>query len=134
MLMKEPETFDYLKQALDETRSALKAEPVFKGDSADRDLKSTRARTSGNLLPAIPLLAEQPEVKKLPYTKSLITVKEAAAILGLSPKTLYNRGAGTEHLTRVRHGRVVRMIRQEVEAHVNNLIKKAERSHVVSRR
>jgi len=66
----------------------------------------------------------------MPYTKRLITIKEAAAILALSPKTLYNRGAGTELLTMVRHGRVVSMIRQEVEAHVDNLIKKADRSRV----
>jgi excisionase family DNA binding protein len=63
----------------------------------------------------------------MPYTKSLITIKEAAAILRLSPKTLYKRGAGTERLTMMRQGRLVRMIRQEVEAHVDNLIRIAQR-------
>ncbi len=47
------------------------------------------------------------------YTKSLIAVKQAAEIFGLSPKTVYAGKAGTERLTRVRHGkRAVRMIRQ----------------------
>ena len=33
----------------------------------------------------------------MPYTKTLITIKEAAAILALAPKTLYNGGAGTNY-------------------------------------
>ena len=64
----------------------------------------------------------------MPYTRTLITIKEAAAILALAPKTLYNGGAGTERLTRIRQGGSIRFIRQEVEAHVDNLIKKAQRS------
>lgn len=54
------------------------------------------------------------------YTKTPITVEQAAEILGLSPKTIYNCGGGTGKLTRVRHGRSVRLIRQEVEA-LNNM-------------
>lgn len=51
------------------------------------------------------------------YTKTPITATQAASILGLSPKTLYNGGAGTEGLTRLRTpgSRTVRFIRQEVE-------------------
>jgi len=57
------------------------------------------------------------------YTKNLITVKQAADMLGLSPKTLYAGKAGTENLKRVRNGkRAVRMIRQEVEAHLQRII------------
>jgi excisionase family DNA binding protein len=54
--------------------------------------------------------------------RTLITVKEAAAILGLSESTVYNRKAGTGRLTRVKHGKAVRMIRQEIEAHADRLI------------
>lgn len=61
--------------------------------------------------------------QKMSYTKSLITVRQAADILGLSPKTLYAGKAGTEKLKKVRNGtRTVRMIRQEVEAHLERLI------------
>jgi predicted DNA-binding transcriptional regulator AlpA len=57
------------------------------------------------------------------YTKNLITVKQAADMLGLSPKTLYAGKAGTENLKRVKNGkRAVRMIRQEVEAHLQRII------------
>jgi plasmid maintenance system antidote protein VapI len=49
------------------------------------------------------------------YTKTPITVNEAAEILGLSPKTVHNLGGGTARLTRLRLGRSVRLIRQEVE-------------------
>ena len=31
------ETFDYLKQALDETRVALSAEPIFKADFSNKE-------------------------------------------------------------------------------------------------
>jgi excisionase family DNA binding protein len=57
------------------------------------------------------------------YSNTLITVQQAAEMLGLSPKTVYAGKAGTERLTRVRHGkRAVRMIRQEVEAHLQKLM------------
>ena len=62
------------------------------------------------------------------YSRSLITVKQAAEILGLSPKTVYAGKAGTENLRRVRNGRrTVRMVRQDVEAHLQRLMS-SERS------
>jgi predicted DNA-binding transcriptional regulator AlpA len=57
------------------------------------------------------------------YTNTLITVRQAAEMLGLSPKTLYAGKAGTEKLRRIRNGkRAVRMVRQEVEAHLQRLM------------
>ena len=57
------------------------------------------------------------------YTNSLITVQQAAEMLGLSPKTLYAGKAGTENLRRIKNGkRAVRMVRQEVEAHLQKLM------------
>jgi predicted DNA-binding transcriptional regulator AlpA len=49
-------------------------------------------------------------------TIELITVKEAAQILGLAEKTVHNGGAGTNRLQRKRYGRAVRLIKSEVEA------------------
>lgn len=54
--------------------------------------------------------------------EELITVKEAASILCLCTKTIYNRKGGTEKLTRVRQGETVRLIRKEVFEHRHNLI------------
>lgn len=49
--------------------------------------------------------------------KTRITAKGVAEIIGCSEKTVYNRGAGTEELTRIRNGRVqVRFILEEVLA------------------
>jgi predicted DNA-binding transcriptional regulator AlpA len=57
------------------------------------------------------------------YTNTFITVRQAAEMLGLSPKTLYAGKAGTEKLRRIRNGkRAVRMVRQEVEAHLQRLM------------
>jgi hypothetical protein len=61
-----------------------------------------------------------------------ITVDEAAAELGLKPKTVYNRKGGTGHLTRVRQGRTIRLIKREVLAHKSELIEKATRRHYVN--
>lgn len=63
------------------------------------------------------------------YTHTLITVKEAAKMLGLAEKTVHNQRGGTCKLTRIRRGRSVRMIRQEVQQHLESLIKAAQRSH-----
>ena len=63
------------------------------------------------------------------YTHTLITVKEAAKMLGLAEKTVHNHRGGTCKLTRIRRGRSVRMIRQEVQQHLESLIKAAQRSH-----
>ena len=59
-----------------------------------------------------------------PYARTPITIKEAAAMLGLAESTVRGRKAGTEKLTRLKHKKSVRMIRQEVEAHLENLYRK----------
>lgn len=56
----------------------------------------------------------------------LITVREAADMLGLSPDTVHHLKGGTHTLTRVRMGRAVRMIRQEVEDHIQQQIKASQ--------
>jgi excisionase family DNA binding protein len=61
--------------------------------------------------------------------RTLITVKEAADILGLPRSTVYNRKGGTAKLTRVKHGKAVRLIRQEVEAHADKLINTGRREN-----
>lgn len=63
------------------------------------------------------------------YTHTLITVKEAAKMLGLAEKTVHNHRGGTCNLTRIRRGRSVRMVRQEVQQHLESLIKAAQRRH-----
>ena len=57
----------------------------------------------------------------------LISVKDAAKILSLAPKTVYNRKAGTERLLRIRQGRTVQLLRSEVEAHRDERIREAEK-------
>ncbi len=59
--------------------------------------------------------------------RTFITVKEAANILGLPESTIYNRKAGTAKLTRVKHGKAVRLIRQEIEAHADKVINAGRR-------
>ena len=50
-------------------------------------------------------------------SKTRITAKRVAEIIGCSEKTVYNRGAGTDELSRIRNGRVqVRFILEEVLA------------------
>lgn len=47
--------------------------------------------------------------------KTRITARRVAEILGCSPKTVYNGGAGTEQLTRIQNGtRQIRFILEEV--------------------
>jgi len=47
--------------------------------------------------------------------KTRITARRVAEIFGCSPKTVYNDGAGTEQLTRVRNGsRQIRFLLEEV--------------------
>ena len=49
--------------------------------------------------------------------KTRITARRVAEILGCSHKTVYNGGAGTEDLTRVRNGaRQIRFLLEEVLA------------------
>ena len=49
--------------------------------------------------------------------KTRITARRVAEILGCSPKTVYNGGAGTEQLTRIQNDtRQIRFILEEVLA------------------
>jgi excisionase family DNA binding protein len=57
-----------------------------------------------------------------------ITVKEAADMLGLAEDTVHHLKGGTHKLTRVRFGRAVRMIQQEVDDHINQRLKDGQRS------
>jgi hypothetical protein len=53
-----------------------------------------------------------------------------AEIIGCSEKTVYNRGAGTDKLTRIRNGRrQIRFILEEVLAFTESQEKEARRSH-----
>jgi predicted DNA-binding transcriptional regulator AlpA len=61
------------------------------------------------------------------YTKTPITAKQVSAILGLAEKTIHNGGGGTQGLARMRHGRAVRFIQQEVEALRDKRLKEGER-------
>jgi len=62
------------------------------------------------------------------YTRKLITIKEAANILGIAESTLRGRKAGTAQLTRIKHGsKSVRMILQEVQAHLDKVIQDGQR-------
>lgn len=71
--------------------------------------------------------------RKSSYARKLITVKEAARILGIAESTLRGRKAGTEKLTRIKYGaKSVRMIEQEVEAHVANLIDQAQKQSLAA--
>lgn len=61
------------------------------------------------------------------YSRTLITTKEAAEILGLAESTLRGHKAGTQKLTRIKQKtKSVRMVRQEVEAHIGTLYRKTE--------
>ena len=60
----------------------------------------------------------------------LITVREAAGMLGLSPDTVHHLKGGTHSLTRVRLGRSVRMIRQEIETHIAEKIKVSQQRSI----
>lgn len=63
---------------------------------------------------------QQPEIKLIDY-------KAAAAILGLSPKTVSNGGAGTGKLKKRMAGRTIRFIESEVIAFRDSLLN--EQSH-----
>lgn len=65
-------------------------------------------------------------ILKLSSQPTFITIKEAALMLGLAPDTVHHLKGGTHKLTRVRHGRAVRMLRQEVEAHIQQQIKTSQ--------
>ena len=58
--------------------------------------------------------------------EDFISVRDAAAILNLSPKTVHNRNGGTGHLTRVKQGRTVSLLRSEVLEYKRQLISEAK--------
>lgn len=60
--------------------------------------------------------------------KTRISAKRVAEIIGCSEKTIYNGGAGTDGLTRIRNGRrQVRFILEEVVALAERQEKEAQR-------
>jgi predicted DNA-binding transcriptional regulator AlpA len=62
--------------------------------------------------------------------KTRITARRVAEIIGCSEKTVYNRGAGTDQLTRIRNGRrQIRFILEEVLAFTESQEKEARQSH-----
>ncbi len=61
------------------------------------------------------------------YTRTLITVKDAAKMLALAESTVRGRKAGTAKLAHVKLGRATRMILQEVEALRDKLAKSGQR-------
>ena len=67
--------------------------------------------------------------------KTRITTKRVAEIIGCSEKTVYNRGAGTEELTRIRNGtRQIRFILEEVLALAERQENEAKRQSRSTRR
>ena len=74
--------------------------------------------------------AVKDRLTELSSRPTFITIKEAANMLGLAPDTVHHLKGGTHKLTRVRHGRAVRMIRQEVDAHIQQQIKASHRNSI----
>jgi excisionase family DNA binding protein len=72
----------------------------------------------------------QDRLRDLSIRPTFITIKEAANMLGLAPDTVHHLKGGTHKLTRVRHGRAVRMIRQEIDAHIQQQIKASQRNSI----
>lgn len=65
----------------------------------------------------------------LPRRKTRISARRVAEIIGCSEKTVYNGGAGTDELTRVRNGRrQVRFFLEEVVALAERQEKEAQKS------
>lgn len=59
------------------------------------------------------------------YNKTYITAREVATMSGLGESTVYNGKAGTDQLRRVKLGRAVRWIKQDVEAYMTRIEKKS---------
>jgi excisionase family DNA binding protein len=59
---------------------------------------------------------------------TFITIKQAANMLGLSPDTVHHGKAGTNTLTRVRFGRSVRIILQEVDVYIQQRLTASQRN------
>jgi excisionase family DNA binding protein len=74
--------------------------------------------------------AVKDRLTELSSRSTFITIREAANMLGLAPDTVHHLKGGTHKLTRVRHGRAVRMIRQEVDAHIQQQIKASQRNSI----
>jgi hypothetical protein len=54
------------------------------------------------------------------------TVKDAAIISGLAPKTWYEGAAGTASVLRIRFGRSIRLLRSDVDRFIKERINDAE--------
>lgn len=80
---------------------------------------------------AMPYLVRSADEREARDACELITIKDAALILGLAPSTVHNCKGGTGVFTRVRLGRSVRLIRAEVEQYKQERIAEAQR---ISRR
>ena len=57
--------------------------------------------------------------------RKLIKVREAAERLALDEQTIYGHKGGTEKLTRVKMGRAVRLVEDEVDSLVEKKIKES---------
>jgi predicted DNA-binding transcriptional regulator AlpA len=55
------------------------------------------------------------------------TIRYAAQRSGLAIKTWYQRGAGTDAVTRVRFGRSIRLLRSDVEKFITDRVAEAKR-------
>lgn len=71
-------------------------------------------------------------------TVTLMTLKDAAAMLCLTPSAVRQGKAGTAHLTKVRQGEGKRqpifLVREEVEAHIRSLVDHARGLHASTER
>ena len=56
------------------------------------------------------------------------TVQEAALISGLSLKTWYQGGAGTDAVPRVRFGRSIRLLRSDLEKFIGDRVREAKQA------
>jgi hypothetical protein len=67
---------------------------------------------------------------------TLITLKEASALLRLTPSAIRQNKAGTRHLTKVRQGEGKRqpifLVLEEVEAHIRSLVENARELNAVA--
>jgi hypothetical protein len=53
------------------------------------------------------------------------TIKDAAMVSGLAPKTWYEGAAGTDSVPRIRFGRSIRLLRSDVERFISERINEA---------
>ena len=57
------------------------------------------------------------------------TIKDAAMISGLAPKTWYEGAAGTDSVLRIRFGRSIRLLRSDVDRFISERINEAKAAH-----